>query len=244
MKAEIIARLQREILPLQGFKPAQEPAIDMGWNELNNAFPNATFPLGAVHEFLSNTSEQAAATAGFVSGITGHLMARGGACLWLTSSRNVFPPALSNFGIDPHRVIFVHPRNENECHWAMEEALKTEGLAAVIASCSNISLTASRRLQLAVEQSGNTGFLLRHQPAGLNPVATIARWRISPLATQTDYNLPGVGFPRWNVELLKIRNGKPGTWQLEWTATGFRNIPSQPQAISVQQPWWQQQKTG
>jgi protein ImuA len=29
-------------------------------------------------------------------------------------------------------------------------------------------------------------------------------------------DLPGVAFPRWQVELLKVRNGKPGIWQLEW----------------------------
>lgn len=244
MKADIITQLQKELLPLQGFKPAQGPAINMGLNALNQAFPNNTFPLGAVHELISDTAEQAAATTGFVSGIVSHLMHRGGACLWLTTSRFVFPPALSSFGIEPHRVIFVHPRNEKECNWAMEEALKTEGLAAVIASCRNINLTSSRRLQLAVEQSGNTGFLLRHQPADLNPIAAIARWRINPLASETDGHLPGVGFPRWKVELLKIRNGKPGAWQLEWTANGFRHIPEQAQPASVQRHWWQQQQTG
>ena len=36
-------------------------------------------------------------------------------------------------------------------------------------------------------------------------------------------NMPGISFPRWQVELLKIRNGKPGRWQLEWTGT-FRHI--------------------
>jgi protein ImuA len=34
--------------------------------------------------------------------------------------------------------------------------------------------------------------------------------------------LPGVGFPKWNVELLKVRNGKPGSWQVEWAAGKFR----------------------
>jgi protein ImuA len=33
--------------------------------------------------------------------------------------------------------------------------------------------------------------------------------------------LPGVGFPRWQVELLKVRNGNPGCWQVEWVAGSF-----------------------
>jgi protein ImuA len=33
--------------------------------------------------------------------------------------------------------------------------------------------------------------------------------------------MPGVGFPKWNVELLKMRNGKPGSWEVEWNINGF-----------------------
>jgi protein ImuA len=36
--------------------------------------------------------------------------------------------------------------------------------------------------------------------------------------------MPGVGFPRWTVELLKVRNGNPGTWQMEWAAGSFRTM--------------------
>jgi protein ImuA len=36
--------------------------------------------------------------------------------------------------------------------------------------------------------------------------------------------MPGVGFPRWNVELLKVRNGKPGAWQIEFAEGKFRPV--------------------
>jgi protein ImuA len=51
--------------------------------------------------------------------------------------------------------------------------------------------------------------------------------------------MPGVGFPRWNVELLKVRNGKPGSWQIEFAAGRFRHIPK----IAAIHPQ-QQKKTG
>jgi len=47
-------------------------------------------------------------------------------------------------------------------------------------------------------------------------------------------DLPGIGFPRWNVELLKVRNGKPGSWQMEWKSTGFRLV-QQPAIITVEE---------
>jgi protein ImuA len=74
---------------------------------------------------------------------------------------------------------------------------------------------------LAVEQSRVTGFIVRRNPKNL-VTACVSRWRITSLPTAST-DLPGVGFPRWNVELLKVRNGKPGAWQLEWVDGRFRH---------------------
>ena len=138
--------------------------------------------------------------------------------------RRVFPMALKNFGIEPDRVVFVELSRPKDMLWVMEEALKCEGLAAVVGEIPEISFTASRRLQLAVEQSRVTGFLLRHQPRGPGVNACVARWRVSAMASELAAGLPGVGFPRWNVELLKIRNGRPGVYPVEWAAGRFRAV--------------------
>jgi len=42
-----------------------------------------------------------------------------------------------------------------------------------------------------------------------------------------------VGFPRWNVELLKVRNGNPGAWKIEWSAGSFRPVINK-QTIELQ----------
>ena len=121
----------------------------------------------------------------------------------------------------------------------MEEALKCKGLSAVIGEMQDLSFTASRRLQLAVEQSQVTGFVLRKNPRSLNTSACLARWKITSLPSELPGEMPGVGFPRWNVELLKVRNGRPGNWQIEFAAGRFRYI-SKIAAIHPQQ----QKKTG
>lgn len=224
-KAEIIAQLQRDILPLQGFKPTPNGiAVDMGLGSMKYAFPNQTFPLGAIHEFCFSQAADSAATIGFIAGIIAILMQRGGAALWISSSRTVFPPALKSFGIAPDKVIFVDLQKEKDILWAMEEALKCDGLAAVVGELRDLSFTASRRLQLAVEQSRVTGFIVRRDPHSLSANACVSRWEITSLPSELPDNLPGVGFPRWNVDLLKIRNGKPGCWKLEWTGKRFRHI--------------------
>src|SRR5580704_8854110 len=57
--ADIIRQLQRDILPLQGFKPPTPgKAVEFQLGPLEMAFPNARFPTGAVHEFVSRTLQQ------------------------------------------------------------------------------------------------------------------------------------------------------------------------------------------
>src|SRR4051794_8700989 len=100
-KSVIIEQLQKEILSLQGFKRASiNESSNIGLGIFEKAFPEQTFPIGAIHEFISTSNTNAAATNGFISGIVGKLMQHGGACLWISTKRTIFPPALKFFGID------------------------------------------------------------------------------------------------------------------------------------------------
>ena len=223
-KADIIAQLQRDILPFQGFKPvAGNIGFDGGLGFIKHAFPNASFPLGAMHEFLCRSTEDVSATEGFVAGIVAAVMQKGGVSIWISSTRTIFPPALKVFGIEPDNIIFIYLKKEKEMMWAMEEALKCEGIAAVIAETPEISFNASRRFQLAVEQSRVTGFVIRHNPKNM-ATTCVTRWKITPMPSDSEIGLPGLGFPRWDVSLVKVRNGTPGNWQLEWAGGRFRHV--------------------
>jgi protein ImuA len=224
-KNDIISQLKKDILCLQGFKAGlSNSVVDDGLGPIAAAFPNSSFPLGTVHEFLCAEVEDTSATNGFISGLLGGLMHTNGASLWISSARTLFPPALKAFGIEPERIIFIDVQKEKDVLWVMEEALKCNGLTAVVAEMQDISFTASRRLQLAVERSHVTGFIVRRNPRKLNTTACVSRWRIKSIPGELEDNMPGVGFSRWNVELLKVRNGKPGNWQLEWAAGNFRHV--------------------
>ncbi|MEN6454608.1 MAG: hypothetical protein ABFD10_10150 [Prolixibacteraceae bacterium] len=232
-KKAIIRQLQEKILALEGFIPHPDGRqLDFGLGPVNAAFPAGIFPTGAVHEFISSTETRAAATNGFISGLLCTHMKNGGICLWISTRRRLFPPALKFFGIPPHRVIFIDIRREKDVLWVMEQALKCKALAAVVAELRDLSFAESRRLQLAVEDSRVTGFLHRCMPRTESTLACVSRWKISPMPGQTE-GLPGVGFPRWKVELTKIRNGRPGNWQLEWRNGAFRHVPVQKQAVPL-----------
>ncbi|HEX6334135.1 MAG TPA: Error-prone repair protein ImuA, partial [Flavisolibacter sp.] len=188
------------------------------------AFPHNSFPLGAVHEFLCPNFPSEAATSGFIAAILSSMMRQGRTTIWIGSGLTIFPPALKAFGIAPEHIIFIRPRKEKDLLWIVEEALKCSSPAAVVAELEQLDFTSSRRLQLAVENSQVTGFLVRRHPKNL-ATACIARWSIAPLPSIPMNSLPGVGIPAWKVDLLKVRNGRPGSWQLQWQDGRLRAIP-------------------
>lgn len=224
-KASIINRLQKDILQWQGFvPPAAGKAKVVGLGSLEASFPNGVFPTGAIHELICEEPEHAAATGGFISGIISTLMNQGGICVWISLSAVLFPPSLALFGVEADRVIFINLQREKDILWVAEEALKCEGIAAVIAELREMNFMQTRRLQLCVEQSHVTGFILRSDPKRLTANACVARWKITSLPSELPDGIPGVGFPRWNIELLKVRNGNPGIYRLEWADGRFNEI--------------------
>lgn len=235
-KKEMIRQLREKMMTMEGFRSGMDgQRLDFGLGPMKAAFPGGAFPTGTVHEFVSPTEVCAAASNGFLSGLLHALMKEGGICLWISKGRKLFPAALKFFGIEPHRVIFIDVRRDKDALWVMEQGLKCKALAAVVAELRDISFAESRRLQLAVEDSRVTGFVHRCRPVTASTLACVSRWRVNPLPSQPDGKLPGVGFPRWEVELEKIRNGRPGKWQLEWRAGAFSHIAVPSQAVSESQ---------
>jgi protein ImuA len=235
-KKAIIEQLRKDILLAEGFKPEQSEQVRIaGLESIESAFPNGVFPTGMMHEFVSSNIEDSACCGAFITGLLASLMQKGGPCLWISRNRDMFPPSLKLFGVDPEKVVFVDLAREKDVLWATEEALKCDGLSAVVSELKEVSFAQSRRLQLAVEQSRVTGMLFRHTPEHLTTTACVSRWQISHLPGPKR-NTFGLTFPRWKVELLKVRNGTPGSWNYQWRQGRFAEI------IDVQQPQRQEQR--
>ena len=156
----------------------------------------------------------------------------GGMVLWCLPRPDLYGPGLAAHGLDPARLVLVRAPRDAEILWAMEEGLRAPGIAAVVGEVGSLAAVASRRLQLAAERSGITVFLLRRWRNGGQaaheralPNAAVTRWRIAALPSKSLPGEPGVGRPRWRIELLRCRGGEPASWEVEEAdATGHVSL--------------------
>src|ERR1051326_2400609 len=107
-RADILFQLQKEILQLQGFgRLASDDLIRPVLGPIDLSFPNGVFPLASVHEFLTGSAEDIAATSGFISCLLSSLMSKGGVTVWISPSQTIFPTAIKLFNVEPDKIIFI-----------------------------------------------------------------------------------------------------------------------------------------
>jgi protein ImuA len=205
---------------------APDAVAPFGDAAVDHHLPGGGLPLGRWHEAAGEGLEVETGTAAgaFVAALATPLAARG-AVVWVMRRGDLHAPGLQGLGFPAERLIQVQVRDEAQALSALEDALGSAGVAAAIGEVEDVDLTAGRRLQLACEKQGATGFVIRRRPFGgegrrtgggaLSGSAAATRWRI---ASAPSAPLPGegpLGAPRWRVELERCRGGRPGAWIME-----------------------------
>jgi len=232
--AATISALRDQIRRIEA--PARHGVLPFGIAAIDRALPQGGLALGAVHEILGagGDEEDAAAAAGFAAAILARLGPRGdgGPVLWCLRRPDLYGPGLQAHGLDPARLALVRAPRDDDLLWAIEEGLRAPGLAAVVGEIGRLPMVAGRRLQLAAERAGIPALLLRRWRSGdeaaaerQRPSAAVTRWRITALPSIDIDNEPGIGRPRWRIELLRVRGGTPGWWDGEVAdATGHVSL--------------------
>ena len=131
-----------------------------------------------------------------------------------TSPQLLYGPGLSQAGLATERLIIARARKPAELLWVLEEGLRSGALAAAVGEPEGrLTLTASRRLQLAAEAGGGFGFLLAPEDDAAAPSALHSRWRASPLPSKIDAT--GTVTRCLDVALTRHRSGTTGCWEME-----------------------------
>ena len=127
----------------------------------------------------------------------------------LDQAKEFYPPASAWLGIDLDRLIVVQPASMADNLWALDQSLRCPGVAVVLAWPERLDPKTFRRLQLAAEQGGGLGFLLRPEGARHEPSWADVRLWVEP--TGKARNFPTCANRRsLKIEMLRSRGGASG----------------------------------
>lgn len=210
----VLDHLRAHIAQIEGVG-VRHATLPFGIADIDAHLPGGGIEAGALHEVSGSRdlSDDAAATV-FLAGILARFE---GTVFWCLRWRDLFAPALHLAGLHPDRIIFVEAGSDTHVLTAMEECLRHPGLGGVVGELGKVSLTASRRLQLAAEGSGVPAFLFRRGralDARADGSAAATRWRIRAVSSEP-LGIPSLGRARWEMTLERARGAEPQLWMVE-----------------------------
>lgn len=220
-----LAAVKGQIAALEAGTRTPSPVLPFGDPRVDDCLPGGGLPLGRWHELTAGgmETETGAVAAGFAALLALPLAATG-AAVWILRRDDLHAPGLETLGYPARRLIQVQVRDEVQALMALEDALGSTGVSAVIGEIEDVDLTAGRRLQLACERHGATGLIVRRRPFGgasrkaVGGSAAATRWRIAAAASDPPAGEPGLGAPRWKAALERCRGGRSGEWIFEQEA--------------------------
>ncbi|MBS1104355.1 ImuA family protein [Gluconobacter sp. Dm-62] len=211
--------LRAAIRCLEGHSDRRRKVLPFGISGIDRWLPGGGLALGALHEVAGggNDALHGAAAAQFCADIAARTRGR---VLWIVTRQDMFAPSLKQVGLSARRIIYVEAGSDIDVLACFEEGLRHGGLGAVVGEVSRLSMTASRRLQLAAETSGSLGIAIRRRRQSGDaddfgqPTASVTRWRVSVLPSGS-LPVPGVGCSHWRLELVRARAGGCTDFEVE-----------------------------
>lgn len=174
---------------------------------------------GALYEVAPARMSDLAAAGGFALGLAVRFAASApGAIVWVSDEFSAhengapYAPGLARHGLDPARVVFVRTAGGQDLLWALEEAARCKGNAAVLAdlwgAARLFDLVAARRVTQAARTSGTPAILI-HPPSSFRGAMAQngARMRFEvrsrPSVAPAQDLRPVPGAAHWGVRFAK-----------------------------------------
>ena len=169
--------------------------VSTGFRELDAVLAGGGWPLGALSEILFPAP--GIGELRLLMPALARLSQQKRWLAWIAPPYVPYAPALAAQGVNLSRVLVVHPRDEREALWAVEQALRSGTCGAVLAWVKHADERSLRRLQLAAEEGQSAGFLFRTQFSVVRTSPAALRLRIEPTAQGL------------SLQILKRRGGWP-----------------------------------
>lgn len=205
------------------------PVMPLGLSVLDAHLPGGGLVLGPPHEIVPAEPGDATAALAFAMALCARRLGEdpGEAMIAAATGHSLpYGHGLASLGLDPGRLLLLEAGSDREVFRALEAALQANCLSALIGLIGEgMPLKAGRRLQLAAEMGDPPLLLVLRQPGPGLPNGAATRWLVSA-APEGPGRSSGLLVPRWRVRLERCRNGRGGSWLLEWdSATRRLHLP-------------------
>ena len=196
--------LRERIAQLEGSRrhPNDAP-VSTGCQAIDGLLPGRGFRGGTLVEWLAAGEGSGGESLALLA--AREACRKGGVLVVLDRRREFYPPEAIRRGIEPDGLIVVQAASPADNLWALDQALRCPGVAAALAWPEPLDSKTFRRLQLAAEQGGGLGLLVRPEEVRHEPSWADVRLWVRPLPSGE----PGSG-RRLSVQLLRSRQGGGG----------------------------------
>ena len=184
-----------------GRSPSQA-TVSTGCEALDRLLPGHGFRRGTLVEWLAAEPGGGAATLAFYA--AREAARQGGVLVVLDRAGEFYPPAAIRLGIAIEKLLVVQAVEEAETTWALDQALRCPAVAAAVAWPERLDDRTFRRLQLASEEGGTLGLLVRPQAARAEPSWADVRLGVEPLPASA------AAARRLRIQVLRCRGSAAG----------------------------------
>jgi protein ImuA len=201
---EIVAELTERVRLIECPRQRPEGLFSSGHRRLDHLLPEGGFRRGTLVEWLAGCRGSGAGTLALLAARQAAL--QGGAIVVIDPDARFYPPGALHLGIELEQVIVVRPASEEDHAWAVDQTLRTRGVAAVWCAVPRQDDHTLRRWQLAAETTGALGLLLRPEAVRHDPSWAELRLLVEPLVRTRR-----AGRARQQrITLLRSRSGHSG----------------------------------
>lgn len=137
-------------------------SLATGFDDLDKILPEGGWPEGALVDLVLS-QYQGFGELQLLLPAMRNLIKQERWILWVAPPYIPYAPALESAELDlDYMVIIENSISNADKVWVMEQSLKTAGCGMVLCWLDMMSISASRRLQLAAELTGSTGFVFQN----------------------------------------------------------------------------------
>lgn len=171
-RAERLADLKRRL-----------PRSHSGWSGTSSRAaseaPLSLWHPGTIGEWLTAAPGSGAATVAWRT--LAQSLPNAGLCAIVDSGRTCWASAIAGWGLGLSRFLVIRPKQPQEGWWAVEQSLRSRGVAVTCAWADRVPERMLRRWQLAAEVGGGIGLIFRPVAARREPSWAEFRVLVSPV---------------------------------------------------------------